>query len=300
MPFHFCETKTNKELRQYMDAANRPEEKLMTFKVKQARQEIASLKPPKEAASSTLKYDALVEKRRIELEQKLLNEHLNAREELERKFKQTRMKQRVKKSPAIVDNTGALRESRDRAMRQALDTMLIREKQYERKKAEMEINVANRPLLVEMASKNFYNQLLKMQEVEQYAHLLRQAKLNLDDHLTPEQKELLQRAEKLEKLNAEHAYFPTVDQAILQQPIQEQYEMEGEGYEQPELEEGELAEGEEYEDEDGNGYVEPINEAPQIEEMDEIDDNQQPSQGAEDEYDYEQDQFEQEADEIEA
>ena len=247
-------------------------------------------------APSTLKYDALVEKRRIELEQKLLNEHLNAREELERKFKQTRMKQRVKKSPAIVDNTEALKESRERAMRQAMETMLLREKQYDRKKAEMEINVANRPLLVEMASKNFYNELLRMQEVEQYAHLLREAKLNLDDHLTPEQKELLERAEGLEQLNAEHAYFPTVDQAVLQQPMMDgmdmEMDMDGEG-------EGETYEGEDY-DEEGDGYVEPINEVPHMEEMDEQDDSpQQPPQsqhviGEQYEHDqYEDDEFEQ-------
>lgn len=105
-------------------------------------------------------------------------------------------------------------------------------------KAEIEINVANRPLLVEMASKNFYNELLRMQEVEQYAQLLREAKLDVDTHLTPEQKILLQKAEQLEQLNAEHAYFPTVDQAILQQPLQEQMEGEGEGYDNEEYEDG--------------------------------------------------------------
>jgi hypothetical protein len=296
-PFHFSETKTNKELRQYMDAANRPEEKLMTFKVKQARQEIAALKQPNHLAPSTMKYDALIEKRRIELEQKLLNEHLNAREELERKFKQTRMKQRIKKSPAIVDNTEALKESRERAMRQAMEIMLLREKQYERRKAEMEINVANRPLLVEMASKNFYNELLQMQEVEQYAHLLREAHLNLDDHLTPEQKTLLQKAEQLEQLNAEHAYFPTVDQTVLQQPMAEEMEMEGEGYDQPEYEEGEMLEGEEEEyEEEGDGYVEPINEVPHMEEMDHPDnmeDHMQHHQMQDgNEHEYDQDQFE--------
>lgn len=73
-----------------------------------------------------------------------------------------------------------------------------------------------------------------MQEVEQYANLLREAKLNVDDHLTPEQKVLLQKAEQLERLNAEHAYFPTVDQAMLQQPVQQEYEGEGEDYEEGE------------------------------------------------------------------
>lgn len=288
IPFNFSETKNNKQLREYMNAANRHEEKLMTFKVRQIREEIASLKQPNKVAPSTLKFDAQVERRRRELEKKLLDEHLNAREELERMHKQTRMKQRVLKSPAIVDNTEALLESRERAMRQAYEIMMLREKQYERKKAEMEINVANRPLLVEMASKNFYTELLKMQEVEQYAHLLREAKLNLDDHLTPEQKELLQRAEELEKLNAEHAYFPTVDQAILQQPLVENMQMEGEGYDQGEYED-EMGEGEDEEDEEGNGYVEPINEVPQTEEMDHDDHHEMDDH---DQYDDEMDQHE--------
>jgi hypothetical protein len=241
-PFNFCLTKPNKELRQYMDAANRPEEKLLTFKVRKMREEIDSLKPPTKCAPSTLKFDAQIALRRRELEHKLLKEHLNAREELERQFKQTRMKQRVHKSPAIVDNTLALREMRERAHRQAAEKMKFWEKQYERKRAEIEINVANRPLLVEMASKNFYRELLRMQEVEQYAQLLREAKLNVDDHLTDEQKVLLQRAEQLEQLNAEHAYFPTVDQAILQQPLHEQMEGEGEGYDHEEYE-GEMGDG---------------------------------------------------------
>lgn len=275
-PFRFCETKPDKQLRQYMDAANRPEEKLLTFKARRMREEIDSLKPPVKCAQSTLKFDAQIAMRRRELEKKMLDEHLNAREELERQFKQTRMKTRVHKSPAIVDNTLALREMRERAKRQAAEIMLLREKQYERKKAEIEINVANRPLLVEMASKDFYRELLRMQEVEQYAQLLREAKLNVEDHLTEEQKILLQKAEQLEQLNAEHAYFPTVDQAILQQPLEDEMEAEGEGYEEGEYdeendEEGKLKNIYTLEYDEGNGYVEPINEAPQMDEADDMD-----------------------------
>lgn len=220
----------NLALRQYMDATNRPEEKLMTFKMRKMREEIDALKEPKSIAKSTLKYDAQVAKRRGELEHKLLKEHLNAREELERQFKQTRMKKRVMKSPAIVDNTQALREMRERAARQAAEIMRLREKQYERTKAEIEIKVANRPLMVELASKDFMRELFRIEEVERYAQLLRQANLNVDDHLTDEQKQLLAKAEHLEQLNAQHAYFPTVDQAVLQQPLQEQMDPEDEEY----------------------------------------------------------------------
>jgi hypothetical protein len=261
-PFNFCEIKPNKALCEYMDAANRPEEKLATFKMRRMQAEIDALKPPNKCAQSTLKFDAQIAMRRRELEQKLLQEHLNAREELERQYKQTRMKERVHKSPAIVDNTQALKDMRERAKRQAEDLTTLRERQYERKKAEIEINVANRPLLVEMANKNFYKEYLRMKEVENYATLLREANMNVEDHLTDEQKQLLERAEAFEQLNAEHAYFPTVDQDILQQPLQQQMEAEGEEYEY---------EGDE--EEMSEGYVEPVNEVPEMEEMDGHTDN---------------------------
>ena len=269
IPFNFAEIKPNKELMQYMDAANRPEEKLLTFKMRKIDAEIGSLKPPTKCAQSTLKFDAQIAMRRRNLEQKLIQEHLNAREELERQFKQSRMKQRVHKSPAIIDNTEALREMRERAQRQAAEIMLLNEKKYERKKAEIEINVANRPLLVEMASKGFYGELTRMQEVEQYANLLREAKLNVEEHLTPDQQIMLAKAEAFEQLNAEHAYFPTVDQAILQQPLQEQMEeeVEGEGYYGQEYD-AEMGEGDEDEDQE---YIGPLNEVPEMEEMDEHD-----------------------------
>jgi len=57
-----------------MDAANRPEEKLMTFTAKRYKKEIESLKTPAVNPPSTLKYDAALEKRRWELEFKLYQE----------------------------------------------------------------------------------------------------------------------------------------------------------------------------------------------------------------------------------
>lgn len=284
-PFNFCEVKPNKELRQYMDAANRPEEKLMTFKMRKMRQEIDSLKQPSQCAQSTLKFDAQIAQRRKELEHKLLQEHLSAREELERQFKQTRMKQRVMKSPAIVDNTQALKEMRERAARQAAEIMMLREKQYERTKAEIEIKVANRPLMVELASKDFMRLLHRIEEVERYAQLLRAANLNVDEHLTDEQKELLKKAEHLEQLNAEHAYFPTVDQSVLGQNLQQQMDPDDEEYQEGEYD-GEM--DDQMEDEEGTGYVEPINEAPQMEEVDEMDEEGNDIDYNDDEFDDEE------------
>lgn len=73
-PFNFCQSKKDVHLRAYMDAANRPEEKLMTFTAKRYKKEIESLKTPAVNPPSTLKYDAALEKWRRELEFKLYQE----------------------------------------------------------------------------------------------------------------------------------------------------------------------------------------------------------------------------------
>jgi RecG-like helicase len=70
-----------------MDAANRPEEKLMTFAAKWYKKEIESLKQPAVNPPSTLKNDAAMEKRRQELEFKLYQEQMKAWEEMERDYK---------------------------------------------------------------------------------------------------------------------------------------------------------------------------------------------------------------------
>lgn len=176
------------------------------------------------------------------------------------------MKTRVMKSPAIIDNRQYLREMRERAKRQALEKTELLEKIYERKKAEIDVNVANRPLLVEMQSKNFYHEYLRMQEVEQYATLLREANFDPNEHLNQEQKVLLQKAEAFEQLNAEHAYFPTVDHAMLQQPFHDQMEGEGDQY----GEEGYEDEGEEMDEQD---YIQQVNEVPEMEEQDQMEDS---------------------------
>ncbi|CAI2377150.1 unnamed protein product [Moneuplotes crassus] len=279
-PFRFCEAKPNKALRQYMDAQNRPEEKLMTFKMRKMQTEIDSLKPPAKIARSTLKYESQVAMRRAELEEKLRKELEEAKDELDREYKNTRMKTRVIKSPAIHDNTQYLREMRERAKRQARDNMEILEKIYERKRAEIDVNVANRPLLVEMQSKNFYEEYLRMQEVEKYANLLEEAKLDPNEHLKEHEKILLQKAEAFEQLNAEHAYFPTVDQAFLSQPFPEQ--IDPQQFNQAYNEENDM---------DEEGYINQVNEAPEMEEQDHTEGGGmvlQPPQYAMDEDEYEE------------
>ena len=71
---------------------------------------------------------------------------------MERYYKSKRLTQRVKCSPAIVDNQAALLAQREAHEERHRQEMLINEKRWERKKAEIEYNVANRPLLVELQS----------------------------------------------------------------------------------------------------------------------------------------------------
>ena len=63
-PFNFCKSKKDIFLRAYMDAANRPEEKLkqMSFAAKRYAKEIESLKQPAVNPPSTLKTEAALEK----------------------------------------------------------------------------------------------------------------------------------------------------------------------------------------------------------------------------------------------
>ncbi len=135
-----------------MDAQNVPEEKLMTFQARRYKEEIASLKKPAVNPPTTKKTDAALQKRRAELEMKLWNEQQKAWEEVEWDYKNQRLTQRVKCSPALVDNQAALQAMRETNMRQRFEEMVINEKSWERKKAEIEYNVANRPLLVELQS----------------------------------------------------------------------------------------------------------------------------------------------------
>jgi hypothetical protein len=50
--------------------------------------------------------------------------------------------------------------------------------------------------------------LAQIRELQKYVNILREANLDLDSHLTDEQKELLLSAEYYDRLNAATAYFP--------------------------------------------------------------------------------------------
>ena len=70
-------------------------------------------------------------------------------EEQIREIKQVRLTSRVKQSPALANNTLELKRKRKLSLQRAKNQMRDLENIYNEKKAIMEFNVANRPLLVE-------------------------------------------------------------------------------------------------------------------------------------------------------
>lgn len=129
-------------------------------------------------------------------------------EEVERYIKQNRLQQRVKCSPALVSNSKSLAQMRSESMDRKRKELGTLQKTYDQIKAQIEFNVANRPLLVEQVSKAFIHNLNQIKELQRYVSILREAGMNPDEHLTEEQRELLVSAEYYDRLNAATAYFP--------------------------------------------------------------------------------------------
>ena len=74
--------------------------------------------------------------------------------------------------------------------------------------------MANRPLLVEQQTQEFINLYNQIRDLQKYVAILRNANLNPNDHLTEDQKILLQRAQYFDQLNG-LAYFPDGAQPVL-------------------------------------------------------------------------------------
>lgn len=121
--------------------------------------------------------------------------------------KQVRLTNRVKKSPALANNALELKKKRQNSLQRAKDQMRYLENVYNQQKAIIEFNVANRPLLVEQQTQEFINLYNQIRDLQKYVAILRNANLNPNDHLTEDQKILLQRAQYFDQLN-QLAYFP--------------------------------------------------------------------------------------------
>lgn len=83
------------------------------------------------------------------MEEKKFNEEVKFQEEIARFIKQNRLASRVKASPALVNNSVELQRRKAQSLSKARQTMNKLERDYEAQKAQIEFNVANKPLLVE-------------------------------------------------------------------------------------------------------------------------------------------------------
>jgi heme oxygenase len=142
------------------------------------------------------------------MEKKKADQEATFSEEVQRYIKQNRLQQRVKCSPALVSNGASLAKKREIAADRAKQQMNAFKSSYDQIKAQIEFNVANRPLLVEQVSKAFIHNLNQIKELQRYVAILREAGMNPDEHLTDEQRELLVSADYYDRLNAATAYFP--------------------------------------------------------------------------------------------
>jgi hypothetical protein len=209
VPFHFHEPKNRVDLRKHMDEENQKIQPTMKKRASSAR--IFSLNADIEEnrvnPPTTLKHEALVKLRRETKIQKLTEKQIKDQEDNFREYKKSRLTNRVKKSPALASNTALLRKKRQNGLQRAKDEMRYLEDVYNQQKALMEFNVANRPLLVEQQTQEFINLYNQIKDLQKYVAILRNANLNPNDHLTEDQKILLQRAQYFDQLN-QLAYFP--------------------------------------------------------------------------------------------
>lgn len=139
-------------MRGYLDIQNQQINPTLKRKVRAARTCSPGQRDCKENPSSTLKFDAYVGQRRKYMETKKGNEELKFQEEVERFIKQNRLAQRVKCSPAIVNNSATLKMRKADSIRRSRENNKRLEQNWEQQKQMIEFNVANKPLLVEQGN----------------------------------------------------------------------------------------------------------------------------------------------------
>jgi len=205
-PFNFHENKNKAELRKYMDEDNQIINPTKKLRASSARINL-DLEEKVSNPPTTKKHEAMVKLRREAQNKKLNDEMAKVTEEHMRAIKAIRLTNRVKKSPALSSNTNELKKKRNNSIQRARDQMKYLENVYNQQKAIMEFNVANRPLLVEQQTQEFINLYNQIRDLQKYVAILRNANLNPNDHLTEDQKILLQRAQYFDQLN-QLAYFP--------------------------------------------------------------------------------------------
>lgn len=169
-PFNFHQPKPSAKLRTYMDDENQAINP--TMRLKRTSYSVTKMSnmwdPNREEPATTKKHEAYVAKRREQMVTKKQNADLQVQEDLVRMYKQQRLQQRVKCSPAVMSSAASLKRTRQISVAMAKRMMQEKERQYEQIKAGIEYKVANRPLLVEQVSKAFIHNLNQIKELQRY------------------------------------------------------------------------------------------------------------------------------------
>ena len=153
IPFTFHEPKKKvAELCQYLDQENDPYVKnpKRQGKDEEIKEIIKRMqRKPKIEPKSTHSLDLLMELRRKELEDKENQQKLKELEDNIRAEQQSRLRERVLNSKAIVDHTNQLNERKQKRMEEFREELQRQEESYKAELARRLERVYNRPLLVE-------------------------------------------------------------------------------------------------------------------------------------------------------
>ena len=153
IPFTFHEPKKKvAELCQYLDQENDPYVKnpKRQGKDEEIKEIIKRMqRKPKIEPKSTHSLDLLMELRRKELEDKENQQKLKELEDNIRAEQQSRLRERVLNSKAIVDHTNQLNEIKQKRMEEFREELQRQEESYKAELARRLERVYNRPLLVE-------------------------------------------------------------------------------------------------------------------------------------------------------
>jgi hypothetical protein len=130
-PFTFHMPKSTAKLRGYLDQENQminPTLKKVSFSASKSKRSMSMSRMTnmgmdrenvKENPSTTLKFEAYVEKRRKDMEDKKATEEYKFKEEVQRFIKQNRLAQRVKCSPALVNTAHELKARKMQSLQRA-------------------------------------------------------------------------------------------------------------------------------------------------------------------------------------
>ena len=149
-PFHFNESRKTAQYREYMDNADAPQQWTGPHPADLSK----VFKRPAKEPASTEKHKALVELRKKEQLQREERRMEKEQEEAARAERKEKMRPMVQQSEVIVDNTKAMSERREQALKEARRQAKDQDRQFQIDMAEMMERVYARPLMVEQVAED--------------------------------------------------------------------------------------------------------------------------------------------------